>query len=246
MHTHRRLHHPPHPAFGLGAFGIYSTWAAWVNVHYEWGPYLSPFYSPLLQFSWWPLSPAFLILGVPLGFRATCYYYRKAYYRAVFLDPVACAVGEHRHSYEGERKIFIFQNLHRFFMYLAVAFIFVLAYDVVLSFMWPVAGLSPTGEMIGEAREFGVGVGSLVLTLNVVLLAGFTFGCHALRHAVGGSVDCYSCAFFGRQRHALWRGVTLLNERHMLWAWISLVGVGLTDVYIRLVSMGIITDLRLF
>jgi hypothetical protein len=87
-------------ALVLGSFGIYATWAAWVNRYYEWGPYLSPFYSPLIKTSWWPLSPAFLILIFPGGFRATCYYYRKAYYRAFFLDPVACAVGEPRHGYK--------------------------------------------------------------------------------------------------------------------------------------------------
>jgi hypothetical protein len=87
----------------LGAFSVYATWRAFENNYYEWGPYLSPFYSPLLRPSWWPFSPAILILGGPLGFRATCYYYRKAYYRAFFLDPPACAVGEGRsHRYRGE------------------------------------------------------------------------------------------------------------------------------------------------
>ncbi len=71
----------------LGGFGIYATWRAFENNFYEWGPYLSPFYSPLIKTSWWPLSPALLILWAPLGFRATCYYYRKAYYRAFFLEP---------------------------------------------------------------------------------------------------------------------------------------------------------------
>src|SRR5262249_40009295 len=81
---------PAHTGLVLGSFAIYSTWVAWINRFYEWGPYLSPFYSPLIQTTWWPLSPAFLILVFPLAFRTTCYYYRKAYYRAFFLDPVAC------------------------------------------------------------------------------------------------------------------------------------------------------------
>jgi hypothetical protein len=113
--------------------------------------------------------------------------------------------------------------------------------------MWPVGGV-PAGGIVppGTAHQFGVGVGSIVMTLNAVLLAGFTFGCHALRHAVGGKVDCFSCAKFGRERYQLWRGVTFLNERHMVWAWISLFWVGFTDLYIRLVSMGVFTDVRLF
>ncbi|HEX9582828.1 MAG TPA: hypothetical protein VF970_17135 [Gemmatimonadales bacterium] len=237
---------PAAVAVGLLAFGVYSTWAAWVGGHYEWGPYLSPFYSPTFLPAWWPLSPAFLILWAPLGFRATCYYYRKAYYRAFFLDPVACAVGEPRHTYQGEQKLFLFQNLHRFFMYVAVVFIFILGYDALISFSWPVNGVLADGTPAAGPREFGIGVGTLVLTANVVLLAGFTFGCHALRHAVGGGTDCWSCVRFGRQRHALWRGVSALNQRHMLWAWVSLVWVGLADGYVRLVAMGIITDVRLF
>ncbi len=31
---------------GLGAFVVYSTWAAFQGEHYAAGPYLSPFYSP--------------------------------------------------------------------------------------------------------------------------------------------------------------------------------------------------------
>src|SRR5207249_81738 len=127
---------PTLTALVLGSFAIYATWAAWTGAHYEWGPYLSPFYSPLLRPSWWPLSPAFLILVFPLGFRLTCYYYRKAYYRAFFLDPIACAVGEPRHGYRGETRFpFILQNVHRFFMYAAVVFIFILSYDVLLPFL---------------------------------------------------------------------------------------------------------------
>jgi hypothetical protein len=38
--------------------------------------------------------------------------------------------------------------------------------------------------------------------------------------------------------------VTLFNERHMQWAWVSLFWVGFSDLYVRLVAMGIITDVR--
>src|SRR6266478_621742 len=77
----------------LGGFGVYATLRAFEGKYYEWGPYLSPFYSPLIDplHHWWPFSPALLILVGPLGFRATCYYYRKAYYRAFFLDPPECS-----------------------------------------------------------------------------------------------------------------------------------------------------------
>jgi hypothetical protein len=222
---------------GLAAFVIYTTWAGLVGEHYQWGPYLSPLYSPLIKPDWFPYSPAILILWAPGGFRLTCYYYRKAYYRAFFLTPPACAVGGRPHTYRGERALFLFQNLHRFFLYFALALVVILTWDAVDSFIW--ANASGTGHV------FGMGVGSIVLTLNAAFIAFFTFGCNSLRHLVGGGADCYSCVRFGKQRYKLWQIVTRFNEHHMEWAWISLIWVGFTDLYIRLVSMGIITDLRI-
>ena len=32
----------------LSSFLAYATWAAFQNAHFEYGPYLSPFYSPLI------------------------------------------------------------------------------------------------------------------------------------------------------------------------------------------------------
>src|SRR5712691_10065271 len=115
----------------LSGFGIYSLWAALQNANYFVEPYLSPFYSPCLATncvhptlpiigSWWNLSPAFLILGIPLGFRLTCYYYRKAYYRSFFWAPPACAIPDAARSYSGETRFpFLLQNLHRYFFWLA-------------------------------------------------------------------------------------------------------------------------------
>src|SRR5271155_1845416 len=98
---------------GLGAFVVYSTWAAFQGVNYYFAPhgYLSPFYSPELfgphgwfgaMPAWLPISPALLILWAPGGFRMTCYYYRGAYYKAFWADPPSCAVGEPRQGYRGE------------------------------------------------------------------------------------------------------------------------------------------------
>ncbi len=106
-------------AVGFSLFVIYSFWSvAFGAPHHTAGPYLSPFYSPVLKFGWWPLSSAFLVAWVPLGFRATCYYYRKAYYRAFFFDPPACAINEpgFRRHYTGETRLpFILNNFHRYF-----------------------------------------------------------------------------------------------------------------------------------
>jgi hypothetical protein len=219
----------------LGGFGLYATLRAFEGKFYEWGPYLSPFYSPLIDANhrWWKLSPAILILGGPLSFRATCYYYRKAYYRAFFLDPPSCAVGEPQRRYSGEAKFpFILQNLHRYALYLAIIFLAFLWKDAIQAFFFD--------------GKLGMGVGTLVLLLNICLLTIYTLSCHSLRHLAGGKLDCFSCATFGKPRYSAWRGLTFLNERHMLFAWLSLFSVGFADFYVRLVSSGAIQDVRIF
>jgi hypothetical protein len=216
----------------LGAFGVYATFRAFEGDYYRAGSYLSPFYSPLIdpEHRWWPLSPALLILIWPLGFRATCYYYRKAYYRSFFLDPPACAVAEPAgRCYKGETAFpFIMQNLHRFFLYAALIFLIFLWHDAWLGF-WSEGG-------------FRVGLGSLVLLANVTLLTGYTFSCHSFRHLIGGNIDCFSCARAGGPRHRAWSLVSLLNERHMIYAWMSLISVGSADLYVRLLAAGVISD----
>ncbi len=219
----------------LGGFGLYATLRAFEGKFYEWGPYLSPFYSPLIDANhrWWKWSPAILILGGPLSFRATCYYYRKAYYRAFFADPPACAVGEPKRSYSGETKFpFILQNLHRYALYLAIVFLAFLWKDAYDAFWWN--------------GKFGMGVGTLVLLVNIILLTTYTLSCHSLRHLAGGKLDCFSCATFGKPRYSAWSFLTRLNERHMLFAWMSLISVGFADFYIRMVASGAFHDVRIF
>jgi len=234
----------------LGGFVVYATWAAFQNAHYTFGPYLSPFYSPELFGasehswfgplpSWWPgwlpFSPALLILGGPAGFRVTCYYYRGAYYKAFWADPPSCAVGEPRKGYWGERRFpLILQNIHRYFLYLALVFLVILASDVYKALWFKDAA---------SVAHFGVGVGTLVLAVNVVLLGGYLFGCHSMRHVVGGCVDRLSAAPLGTRTYAC---VSCLNRRHMVWAWMSLFSVGFSDLYVRLCSMGVWTDVRIW
>jgi hypothetical protein len=233
----------------LGSFIVYATWAAFQGEHYTYGPYLSPFYSPELFGDsphalfgpkpawipdWLPFTPALLILWAPAGFRLTCYYYRGAYYKAFWADPPACAVGEPRSSYLGERSLPLsLQNIHRYFLYLALAFLVFLSIDVWNALWFP----TPNGE-----TEFGLGLGTLVLAANVILLGSYTLGCHSLRHLVGGRHDVLSDK---PVRKACYEGCSKLNRRHMLFAWCSLFGVALSDVYVRLCSMGIISDPRI-
>jgi hypothetical protein len=238
----------------LSCFVVYTTWAALQGEHYYAAPYLSPFYSPVFFTNlaadgaapmwhawfgewpaWWPAiipaSPAILILIFPGSFRFTCYYYRKAYYRAFSGSPPACAVGPlaKKRSYKGETAWLVFQNLHRYAMYFALIFVVILYYDAFLA-------LSRNGE-------WGMGVGTVVLFINATLIAGYTFGCHSFRHLIGGHDDCMSGGK-PSARFSLWKGATSCNERHMQFAWLSLFWVMFTDAYVRLVSMGVIHDLN--
>jgi hypothetical protein len=172
-----------------------------------------------------------LILWIPLGFRATCYYYRKAYYRFYFADPPACAVGEpqvHRRFRLETALPFVLQNLHRFFLYAAF---------VPLVFLWLDAFLS-----FGHEGALRLGFGSLVLLVNVTLLTGYSLSCHSLRHLVGGRLDCFSCSAAAQRRYGLWGRLTWLNLYHMRWAWTSLFSVALADLYVRLLGLGVIAD----
>ena len=235
---------------GLSTFIVYSTWAAFQGENYHFGSYLSPFYSPEIfgesthsllgpKPGWWPMwlpfSPAFLILWAPVGFRLTCYYYRGAYYKAFWADPPSCAVGEPRSGYLGENSFpLIVQNIHRYFLIFALLLLVFLAVDVwnALWFEDPATG----------TVSFGIGVGTLVLALNVGLLGSYTLGCHSLRHLVGGGHDRIAGLGIRRQSYDC---VSCLNRRHMLYAWMSLVWVGFSDVYVRLCATGVWTDFRL-
>lgn len=235
---------------GLSAFVVYTTWAAFQGRHYHFGPYISPFYSPEIfgdsphswfgpKPGWWagwmPWSPALLILWGPGLFRLTCYYYRGAYYKAFWADPPSCTVGEPRTHYRGESSFpLILQNAHRYFLYLALLFLLLLSHDVwkALWFESPA-----TGKV-----SFGVGVGTLVLAANVVLLGGYTLGCHSMRHIAGGCLDRLSQASVRGRAYAC---VNCLNGRHQLWAWMSLISVAFADLYVRLCSMGVWTDWRI-
>lgn len=229
-------------AVGLSVFLGYLTVSAFLDGWaYEIGPYLTPVFEPKLAGTYgaWYLSPALFILWVPVGFRATCYYYRRAYYRSYLLSPPACAVGDAAPKYGGESGFpLVMQNLHRFFMYGALVF-------VVLLWIGAIRGFYNTEGIIdGQAAEtgWGIGLGSIVLTINATLLMMYTFSCHSFRHLVGGGLNCFSCSRVNRARKSIWDRVSAWNESHRTWAWASLMWIVFTDVYIRLVANGHITD----
>jgi hypothetical protein len=226
----------------LSLFGVYAIVVAAMNEDFLYlgggAKYLSPFYSPDLSalFGWdnGEFPYAFLVLWAPLALRTTCYYYRKAYYRSFFLAPPSCAVaGAARRKYTGETKFpLVLNNLHRFFFYAATVVVGFLWYDAVRAFIFK----TPTGT------HFGVGLGSVILLVNVILLSAFTFGCNSFRHIIGGRLNCFDCSAGARLRHRTWQKVTILNGHHQLWAWISMFSVLLADLYIRLAAGGVFSD----
>jgi hypothetical protein len=209
------------------------VWTPLFGTAYEVDGYLSPLFSPLIRPDWLPtfISPGMLILWIPLGFRATCYYYRKAYYRFYFADPPGCAVGDptvHR-RYAMETKFpFILQNIHRYFLYLATIPLFFLWVDAVVS-------LFPEGQT-------RLGLGSVIFFVNVFLLTGFSVSCNSARHLAGGRLDCFSCTARARVQGSIWKRLTALNRHHMFWAWISFFSVTIADLYVRGLALGLFTD----
>ena len=145
----------------------YALWAALQNGNYYAAPYLSPFYSPCLAASCahvsvplvgagWTLSPALLVLWIPGGFRATCYYYRKAYYRSLFRSPAACAVPDAAQNYSGETRFpLVLQNLHRYFFYLTLPVLAFLWWDALRALPFR-RRLGRRGGHAGSLRECGI------------------------------------------------------------------------------------------
>jgi hypothetical protein len=222
--------YPSFVVLALGAFAVYAGWVVFFQREGYYAPYLSPFDSPLIKVG--PIPPGVWVAWAPFAFRLTCYYYRKAYYRAFWRAPAACAVREPHAKYTGETRFpLILQNVHRYFFWIAMAFNVILSIDAVIAFR-------------NHAGQWGhMGLGTLVLVVNAALLWLYSLSCHACRHAVGGRLRHFSKH---PVRYWLWTQVSRLNTSHMQYAWLSLFWVLLTDLYIRLVASGAITDPRFF
>jgi hypothetical protein len=222
----------------LGIFIVYSTIRIFMNDHFFVGQfhYLTPMYSPCISETcppeardfgtWVGTMPSFIPIAIFFfwilgGFRVTCYYYRKAGYRSLWLSPQACAVPEPHKKYSGETRFpLIFMNSHRYFFWLASILLVVNFYDAVKAF---------SGE-----DGFRIGLGTLIMVVNVVMLALYSLSCHACRHAVGGRINHFSKH---PVRYRLWTWVSKLNPRHGTFAMASLFTVILTDAYIMTLSI---------
>ena len=238
----------------LFSFIIYATWRAFEGAHYFLSPLISPFYSPCLTtkcvdgsslLGHWAsigtISPALLILIVPLGFRMTCYYYRKTYYRSFWMSPPACAVAEPHAKYTGEtRKPLILQNAHRYFFYAGLVFNVLLTIDAILSFRRPFVGgnIETYPGSVAQAHEVlkwgHMSIGTIVLLANATFLWLYSASCHTCRHTIGGRLRNFSKH---PVRYKAWTIVSALNHKHQEFAWVSLVGVAFADIYVRTVSI---------
>ena len=237
---------PPALTFiGLTAWVTYSTVRVFLQENYWVGEhhYLTPYYSPCFSDGCIPAASHFgqflpdhplipyaaLSLPLLLIFRLTCYYYRKAYYRAFWLSPPACAVTEPHGKYTGETRFpLIFQNIHRYTFYAAFVITLINTYDAILAFG-------------GEDYSFGIGLGNLILVGNVIMLWFYTLSCHSCRHVTGGRLRNFSKHPI---RYRWWTFVSKINTRHAQFAWITLGTLFITDAYIMAVAAGWITDLR--
>jgi hypothetical protein len=232
----------------FSGFVVFATWRAFQGDNFYAEPYLSPFYSPCLTdaceaagaadfgtpLGWWSLSPALIILIFPLGFRMSCYYYRKAYYRAFWLSPPACAVAEPHQAYSGETRFpLILQNIHRYFWYAAVVVALILTWDALLAF----------GPAPGESDGIHMGLGTVLMVANVVLIWLYTLSCHSCRHITGGRLRHFSKH---PVRYKMWTFVSRLNADHAAYAWYSLFSVAIVDFYIYLLATNVLDDPRFF
>jgi hypothetical protein len=230
-------------AFFMGALGIFIVYSVVIVLfdyhRYFADPYLSPFFSPVLpagNIAGLIISPGVWVVWSPAAFRVTCYYYRKGYYRGT-LTPPACAVSApdalQRVKYRGEESFpWVLNNFHRFFLYAAA---------INLAFN----GLDAFHSFRQADGHFMIGLGTVIMVVNLVALSAWMFGCHAFRHLIGGNLDCYSCDWRARVRKGLWDRVTYLNERHGLFALTSLFTVWGVDVYVRLLTHGVLRDPRI-
>ncbi|HEY2577870.1 MAG TPA: hypothetical protein VGI74_16315 [Streptosporangiaceae bacterium] len=233
---------------------LLTIWVAYATAHVLTGHwyyvakdhYLTPFFSPCISGEcvsgasslghWFPAVPpiipyALVSLPFVLGFRLSCYYYRRAYYRAFWRAPAACAVREPHKTYSGETRFpLIMQNLHRYFFFAVVLISILNTYDVTQAFR-------------GPDGDFGFGLGTLIMLANVVLLWGYTLSCHSCRHITGGRLKHFSKH---PARYWIWTQISKLNARHMQLAWITLGTLMLTDLYIMLVASGAFSDLRFY
>ena len=200
---------------------VYSTWAAFQGNHYAYGPYLSPFYSPVLfgdaphawfgpKPGWWPVAAVLAGAADPLGAGRIPLHLLLLPRRVLQgLLGRSAVVHRRRAAQVVSRRAFVPADPSERPPVLSLS-------------RAPLprrAHATTCGRRCGSpirrpgTDSFGIGLGTLVLAVNVVLLGGYTFGCHSLRHLVGGVRDEISKSPLVRRELQVRER---LNRRHML------------------------------
>lgn len=188
----------------------------------EYKGYIDPFYSPTI-----------MVLPFVGLYRLTCYAYRKDYNRHVFKHPLVCTAygrldGDSR-KYSGETSMFMkAENLHRYFLYAAIAILPFFYYDFYISLFY--------------AGYFMLRLGSIILLLNAVFITLYVLSCHSFRSLLGGRKDCYSCIAGGSGVNMFYREQSRLNSHHEAIAWLSLIFIIFVDLYLRGLAAGLPLD----
>jgi hypothetical protein len=247
------LNKPIAMGLGLTAAMLYTAWRLFlfpesISYELEGSKVMSPIFSPnVLEWelfglkewgetdapSW--VNAAVLVLWIPFGFRGTCYYMRRVYYRTFFASPVACWVDEpeinKKLGYKGEKRLFIFNNLHRYFLYAAMIILVIKWWDVT--------------HTLHFDEGWGMSLGTLVMAVEAFLLTMYVTSCHALRHLAGGALDRWTTGI-SRLRGKLFGSISILNRSHGFWFWTSLTFVFFGDLWVLAVSEGYLSDVALF
>ena len=247
------LNKPIAMGLGLTAAMLYTAWRLFlfpesISYELEGSKVMSPIFSPnVLEWelfglkewgetdapSW--VNAAVLVLWIPFGFRGTCYYMRRVYYRTFFASPVACWVDEpeinKKLGYKGEKRLFIFNNLHRYFLYAAMIILVIKWWDVT--------------HTLHFEEGWGFSFGTFIMGTEAFLLTMYVTSCHALRHLAGGSLDRWVSGI-SALRGKLFKQISVFNRSHGFWFWTSLVFVFLGDLWVLAVADGRFNDVVLF
>ncbi len=217
----------------LAVFVVYASYRVWtmgtdVIVAHHGYHYQSPFVATNIT-HWIPGSlievapflayPGMLLLPFAGGFRFTCYYFRRAYYRSFVARPGACSTEAWKgKEYKGEKRLLVFQNLHRYFFYIALV-------------LWVLHVIAWVKDIFYGGNIY-IGIGTILLLIDIALLGGYVLGCHAFRHLIGGRLDCFSCTAINQNQHSMWGGVTKLNQKHAFFALASMFSIMVADAYL--------------
>lgn len=168
------------------------------------------------------------LLIIPIGFRLTCYYFRGWYSKHIFGRSFSKRqlLNLKHIKYTGEWWV---HKLHRYFLIAAIGLLILHFYDAVINV------IQNSGHLY---------LSNILEWLDVIFLSMYVFGCHSFRHILGGNLICFGCKRKTRYKDHSWQ--YWLNQHHGLFFWISIITIIVLELYVRLMTNNLITDLILF